>query len=86
MREQDRAAVWSRYAELIPEELTAAGWTLWSLGSVVTLFGDPLSIAVLRKDLDDPDGDRVIGDGSTEEEALRGAIRQALVMETGGRG
>ena len=81
MREHDRAAVWARYAELIPEELTAVGWTLWALGSVATLVGDPLSIAVLRKDLDDPHGGRVTGGGATEEEALRGAIREALAIE-----
>ena len=85
MREHDRAAVWARYADLIPEELTAVGWTLWALGSVATLVGDPLSIAVLRKDLDDPKGARVTGGGATEEEAVRGAIREALAIESGGQ-
>ncbi len=83
MSEQDRAAVWTRYVALIPAELTAAGWTLWALGSVATLRGDLLYIAVLRKDLDDPNGDRVTGGGATEEEAVRGVIREALAIEAG---
>src|SRR5215211_1729697 len=85
MSEHDRAAVWARYGELIPEELTAVGWTLWALGSVATLVGDPLSIAVLWKDLDDPKGARVTGGGATEEEAVRGAIREVLAIESGGQ-
>ena len=86
MSDPKYAAAWARYVELIPDELTAAGWTLWAFYSGATLFGDPSHLAVLHKDLDDPNGDRATGEGATAEEALRGAIREALAIEAGGQG
>jgi hypothetical protein len=50
------------------------------------MFGDPSHMAVLRKNLENPAGERATGDGTTKEEALRGAIRQALTIEAGGQG
>jgi hypothetical protein len=79
--DREQSAAWARYVDMIPEELSAAGWTLWSFCSGTTLFGDPAHRAVLHKDLDDPDGARAAGDGSTREEAVRGAIREALDIE-----
>ncbi len=81
MNEQERVPEWERYVEMIPEEMRAAGWTLWAVPNGPTVFGDPLYIAVLWKDLDDPNGARAAGDGATAEEAVRGAISAALALE-----
>ncbi len=85
MSDPKYAAAWARSVELIPEELSAAGWTLWAFYSGATLFGDPSHIAVLRKDLENPSGKRATGEGATEEEAVRGAIGEALTIETSGQ-
>ena len=74
-------AAWAQFVALLPDHLTAAGWVVWGFFSGRTVFGDPLHTAMLRKDLDDPDGDRATGEGPTREEALGEAIREALTIE-----
>jgi hypothetical protein len=81
MSEQEHATAWARYTGMIPEELRGAGWTPWIFYSGVTLFGDLAHRAVLRKNPFDPSGAQAAGDGATKEEALRGAIREALDIE-----
>ncbi len=78
--EQD-TPVWIRYSQLIPDELSTAGWALWAVGNGPTLYGAERYMAVLLKDVEDPDGTRAAGDGATQEEAVRGAIREALALE-----
>ena len=81
MSDQERVAIWARYTEMIPEELRAVGWTLWMITNGMTLFGDPVHGAVLRKNLEHPGGEQATGAGATEEEAVRNAIREALAIE-----
>ena len=85
VRDAERAAAWARAVALIPEELTAAGWTLWGVYRGATLFDDPSHLVVLRKDLDDPRGARATGEGATEDAAVRGAIWEARTIESSGR-
>ena len=82
VRDAERAAAWARAVALIPEELTAAGWTLYGLYRGAPLFDDPSHLAVLRKDPDDPRGARATGEGGTEEAAVRGAIWEARTIES----
>jgi hypothetical protein len=82
--EQD-TPVWIRSTDLIPADLRRVGWTLWAVGNGPTLFGAQRYMAVLLKDRKDPDGTRAAGDGSTEEDAVRAAIREALTIEAGGQ-
>jgi hypothetical protein len=82
VRDEERAAAWARAVALIPEELTAAGWKLWGIYRGATLFDDPSHLVVLRKGLADPRGARAIGEGATEEAAVRLAIWDARTSET----
>jgi hypothetical protein len=81
MNQEVHAAEWDRYTEMIPEELRAAGWRLWAIGDITTVFGGRIYSAVLLKNLDNPSGARTAEYGATGEEALRGAIREALAIE-----
>ncbi len=85
VRDEKRAAAWARVVALIPEDLTAAGWTLWGVYRGATLFDDPSHLIVLRKDLDAPHGARATGEGETEGAAVRGAIWEARSIEAGGQ-
>jgi hypothetical protein len=52
-----RHVAWARYVDMIPEELSAAGWTLWSFSSGTTLFGDRAYSAMLQDWLGEQDPD-----------------------------
>ena len=61
MPDPSNAAAWARFAALIPDELTAAGWNLWGFSGGTTLFSDRSHLVVLRQDLDNPTGADAMG-------------------------
>lgn len=82
--EQD-TPVWIWPTDLIPADLRRVGWTLWAVGNGPTLFGTQRYMAVLLKDREHPNGTRAAGDGATQEDAVRAAIRDALAIEAASR-
>lgn len=39
MSDHEHIEAWAKYTEMIPEELSTAGWALWAMGDVATVFG-----------------------------------------------